>query len=114
MSSKVPPGGAGAASTAYPGRPHCYNKTGPSNYLVQDGWEPGYTASGQLTRFPRMVEIENPMSSGCKSWESHGSSPPVPLVEGWKCDGCAHEPVATRAKWLQSQRGIDAVPNDKL
>ena len=70
------------------GRPRCYNRETWSNYLMQDGWEPGITPQGVPTRHPVMVEVPHRMSPGCKAWESHPASPPVPQVEGWRCDGC--------------------------
>ena len=74
------------------GRPLCFNGTTPENYLVQDGWEPGITPQGTPTRFPRMVEVPNHFSRDCKSWVADPSTDPVPLAEGWKCEGCRHFP----------------------
>lgn len=73
-------------------RPLCYNKDAPENFLVQDGWEPGITPSGIPTRYPRMVTVPNHFSKDCKSWVADPSTDPVPLLEGWKCEGCKHFP----------------------
>lgn len=75
-------------------KPKCYNRADYGNYLVQDGWEPGVTPDGTPTRYPVMVEVPFAMSQGCKSWAADKASDPVPLMEGWECDGCRHFPAA--------------------
>jgi hypothetical protein len=66
------------------GRPLCFNGEPPQGYLANDGW----TEDGRR----RTVLIPWAFSQACKSWASHPGTPPVPLVEGWKCNGCRHFP----------------------
>ena len=79
--------------TGQDGRPLCWNREGAGNFLMQDGWLPGFTADGTPTRYPIMVEVPNRFSRECHSWTSDPSTDPVPLAEGWKCSGCRHFPV---------------------
>lgn len=67
------------------GRPLCWNREPVGNTVVvndrmsEDG--------RQLT-----VEIPNRFSRDCKSWVADPSTDPVPLAEGWRCDGCQRFP----------------------
>lgn len=74
-------------------RPLCFNRPDyPATVEVQDGW----TADGRR----RMVEIPNPMTKGCASWEVHPAEDPmtesVPGREGWRCWGCRLLPTDPR------------------
>ena len=80
------------------GRPLCFNGQTPENYLVQDGWHPGVLPDGTPTRYPVMRYAPNRFSRGCKSWVSDPSTDPVPLIEGWKCEGCQHYPAEVVAE----------------
>lgn len=75
-------------------RPRCFNRPDFSNYLLQDGWEPGVSPSGTPTKHPVMVEQPFTMSPGCKAWAGNPGSDPVPLAENWACEGCRHFPHA--------------------
>lgn len=67
------------------GRPRCFNgEAMPAEVYVNDG----YTDDGRLRR----KLIPYAFSRECKSWAGHPASDPVPLAEGWRCDGCAHFP----------------------
>ena len=66
------------------GRPLCFNGEPPADYLANDG----YDLAGAL----RTKRIPWPFSKECKSWTADPSTDPVPLLEGWKCEGCRHFP----------------------
>lgn len=66
------------------GRPRCFNGKPMREYRAHAG----YDDEGRL----RTVMIPWAFSRECKSWASHPGSDPVPLAEGWRCDGCAHFP----------------------
>lgn len=74
-------------------RPLCFNRPDFSAMVeVQGGW----TADGR--RY--MVEIPNPMTKGCASWEVHPAEDPmtesVPGRESWRCWGCRLLPTDPR------------------
>lgn len=56
----------------------------PDGYVANDG----YDEFGQLQR--RVIPWG--FSRDCKSWVADPSTDPVPLAEGWRCDGCQHFP----------------------
>lgn len=85
------------------GRPLCWNRQREETFLVQDGWLGVRDESGVLTRIPIMVYIPNRFSTECKSWAGHEGTPPVPLAEGWKCEGCKHYPAKLVAEALIAQ-----------
>lgn len=67
------------------GRPLCWNaQPMPEGYVANDG----YDDEGKLRR----IEIPWAFSRDCKSWVADPSTDPVPLAEGWRCDGCQHFP----------------------
>ena len=66
------------------GRPLCFNGARRTHYVANNGFD----ADGRLQR----IEIPWAFDPGCKSWAGHPGSDPVPLIEGWKCNGCAHFP----------------------
>ncbi|MGL6289243.1 MAG: hypothetical protein ACRC2H_00985 [Silanimonas sp.] len=79
------------------GRPLCWNaKPMPEGYVANDG----YDEFGQLQR----VVIPWPFSRECRSWASSGGTDPVPLAEGWRCDGCQHFPHALHDAAIEKQR----------
>lgn len=68
-------------------KPNCYNRPDYRKYIqVQDGWhEVQLPVVGKVIQ-PRMVTIENPMSTYCMQWHSYG----LAQIEKWDCDGCRH------------------------
>ena len=68
------------------GRPRCFNAESMREYRANAG----YDLAGSL----RTQTIPWAFSQECKSWASHPATPPVPLAEGWKCEGCIHFPHA--------------------
>ena len=94
------------------GRPLCFNGTTPENYLVQDGWLPGYTDDGTPTRFPVMRYVPNNFSRDCKSWVADPSTDPVPLAEGWACEGCKHYPSEAVAVALANRNNRNTNPKE--
>jgi hypothetical protein len=63
------------------GRPLCWNaEPMPEFYMANDG----HDEFGQLQR----VAIPWAFSRECKSWAGHPGTDPVPLAEGWRCEGC--------------------------
>jgi hypothetical protein len=72
------------------GRPLCFNREPRREYVANDG----YDLAGAL----RTKTIPWAFSEDCKSWIADPSTDPVPLLEGWKCEGChrfPHEAVQT-------------------
>lgn len=67
------------------GRPLCWNREPRREYLANVG----YAEDGRLQR----ETIPWAFSGGCKSWASDPSTDPVPMAEGWRCQGCRHLPV---------------------
>ena len=92
------------------GRPLCWNGERHENYLVQDGWLPGYTDDGTPTQFPVMRYVPNNFSRDCKSWVADPSTDPVPLAEGWACKGCKHYPEAAVEVALANQARRNPTP----
>lgn len=66
------------------GRPRCYNGWPMREYVANDG----LTFDGG--QFRRTITWQ--FSQECKSWASDPSTDPVPMAEGWRCDGCKHLP----------------------
>lgn len=67
------------------GRPRCYNRDPMREYAANDG----YDAQGRL----QTVTIPWAFSQDCKNWVADPSTDPVPMMEGWRCDGCRHFPA---------------------
>jgi hypothetical protein len=76
------------------GRPLCWNGQPPVEYLANDGW----AEDGRL----RKVAIPWAFSTGCKSWAGHPGTDPVPLAEGWRCEGCRLLPRADVSRALNA------------
>jgi hypothetical protein len=66
------------------GRPRCYNVEPMREYVANDGTEP----ASLDTVAQRVRVIPWAFSTGCKSWAGHPGTDPVPLAEGWRCEGC--------------------------
>lgn len=82
------------------GRPRCWNGEAPLVYVARDGLTPD---GRQATR-----TIPWAFSQSCKSWVADPSTDPVPLAEGWRCDGCRHLPadaVAVALRAREARRG---------
>jgi hypothetical protein len=70
------------------GRPGCFNGEPFREYAANDGTEP----AGLFSVAQRVRVIPWAFSRECKSWAGHPGTPPVPLIERWKCEGCRHFP----------------------
>lgn len=73
------------------GRPRCYGVEMPETVRVHDGLEPDPIEPHKLIQTQR--EIPFAMTRECRSWASDPSTDPVPLSEGWNCEGCPRFPV---------------------
>ncbi|MGL6289345.1 MAG: hypothetical protein ACRC2H_01500 [Silanimonas sp.] len=67
------------------GRPRCYNGEAVREYVANTGF-----ADGVMTT----TTIPWAFSRECKAWASDPSTDPVPMAEGWRCEGCRHYPEA--------------------
>ena len=70
-------------------KPRCFNKP-----PIADGhW---YRNGGAIGAKPRYRWVPFRMSRECGSWKASGIDAPVPVREGWDCEGCRWEPEGKR------------------
>lgn len=63
--------------------PHCYNRKPFTGYWARAGYR-GFK--------PVLRWIEHRMSQECKAYSVPDGTVPVPVREGWRCDGCRLDP----------------------
>lgn len=77
------------------GRPRCYNGEPMLSYAAN--YRPLYTGmdskNGLFESVQEVRVIPWAFSTECKSWASDPSTDPVPMAEGWRCDGCRRYPA---------------------
>lgn len=68
------------------GKPRCYGIEMPATVVVNDGYEHDLVETHKVAL--TVVSIPFAFSRECKSWASDPSTDPVPMQEGWRCEGC--------------------------
>ena len=74
------------------GRPRCFNAEPMREYDANNGTKI-VVVNNRAVQAVSLKRSPWPFSQECKSWAGHKGTPPVPLIEGWKCEGCKHFPA---------------------